>query len=67
MHTFSGAWPALVTPFTKQDTVNISVLSCDTRLHVESENTVPQANVHACSQVLHASLVTVGCEARTNV
>lgn len=25
MNTFGGAWPALVTSFTKQDTVNISV------------------------------------------
>jgi len=40
--------------------------SCDTRSHMESENIVLQASVHACSQVFHASLVTVGCEARTN-
>jgi N-acetylneuraminate lyase len=26
MHTFSGVWPALVTPFTADDTVNVSVL-----------------------------------------
>ena len=26
MRTFSGTWPALVTPFTAQDTVNTTVL-----------------------------------------